>query len=95
MLHIQQDRCATIASLYTPAVEFDDDSSDDDRKKKKKKRKKKRPGSASEPDSSDFDSRPTTVADNEVDGAEDRDEDGAEDGENVNNAVPGDDSMEG
>ena len=75
--------------------ELSDDSSDDDRKKKKKKRKKKRPGSASEPDSSDFDSRPNTVADNEVDGAEDRDEDGAEDGENVNNAVPGDDSMEG
>merc|ERR1711998_350010 len=69
-----------------------DDSSDDGKKKKKKKRRKKRPGSASELDSSDFDSRPTTAADAEEGEAENADEE--EDIEN-NIVVPGDDSIEG
>merc|ERR1711916_48595 len=59
---------------------------------KKKKRRKKRPGSASELDSSDFDSRPTTAADAEEGDAENADEE--EDNEN-NIVVPGGDSIEG
>ena len=73
--------------------ELSSSSGSDDDKKPKKKKKKKRPGTASDFDSSDFDSRPTTAVDSEKGVGEDRN--GGE--ENIENDLfaPGDDSIEG